>query len=140
MKRFLLYLLLFTGSFTIARAQDAPEDGGKKQQRIEALYVAYVTKQLNLTEVEAQKFWPVHAQFNSEIKTVGMDLPELERQQTMLNIKKKYQERFTNILGSTRSNNFYRLDGEFRKKLVDEIRKRRQENNMIQRPGKRRAF
>ncbi|MFT3909079.1 MAG: hypothetical protein QM737_06595 [Ferruginibacter sp.] len=140
MKRILLYFFIFTGIFSAAHAQDGPDDvGGKKQERVKALYVAYVTKQLNLTETEAQKFWPVHAEFQREIEAVNIDMPELERQQTMLNIKKKYQDRFTGILGSTRSNNFYRLHGEFTKKLVDEMRKRRQQNNnMPLRPGKRR--
>jgi len=140
MKRILLYILLLSGSFSVAHAQEAPEDPAKKQQRMEALYVAYVTKQLNLTEVEAQKFWPVHAQFQTEIKSVNMDLPELDRQQSMLNIKKKYQDRFTNILGSSRANSFYKLHGEFTKRLVDEMRKRRQQNNMNQHPGRRRNF
>ena len=140
MKRILLYFFLLTGSFSAAHAQEAPEDAGKKQQRIEALYVAYVTKQLNLTETEAQKFWPVHAEFQKEIKAVDIDMPELDRQQAMLNIKKKYQDRFTGILGSARSNTFYMLHGEFTKKLVDQVRKRRQQENMNPRPGKRRNF
>ncbi|MEO8771526.1 MAG: hypothetical protein ABI402_15630 [Ferruginibacter sp.] len=135
MKEFVLYILFLTGSFSVAHAQ---EDGGKKEQKIKALYVAYVTQQLNLSEAEAQKFWPIHAEFETEMKGVSIDMPELPRQQALLDIKKKYQDRFTNILGSARSNNFYRLDGEFRRKLIDEIRKRRQENNMNMRPGKRR--
>ena len=140
MTRFLLYILLFTVSASAAKAQEQPpEESVQKKQRMEALYVAYVTRQLNLTESEAQKFWPVHAQFDAEIKAVNTDLPELERQQSLLNIKKKYQDRFTNILGPSRSNNFYRLHGEFTKKLVDEIHKRRQQNNMnSQRPGSNR--
>jgi hypothetical protein len=66
-----------------------------------------------------------------------MDQPELERQQAMLNIKKKYQDRFTAILGSSRSNTFYRLHGEFINKLA-EVRKKRQQN-MHQQPGRRKA-
>ena len=141
MKRILLYILFLTGSFSVAHAQETPEDAGKKEQKIRALYVAYITQQLNLTETEAQKFWPLHAQFESEMKSVSIDLPELDRQQAMLNIKKKYQDRFTGILGSARSNKFYGLHTEFSRKLVDEIRKRRQQNNMNSgRPGKRRNF
>lgn len=140
MKKFLLYTLLFIGSFSVAHAQDGQEDGPKREQKIKALYVAYVTQQLNLTEAEAQKFWPIHAQFEAEMKGVSIDMPELDRQQAALNIKKKYQDRFTSVLGSARSNNFYRLDWEFRKKLVDEIRKRRQQNGLNQRPGKRKNF
>ena len=50
----------------------------------------------------------------------------------MLNVKKKYQGNFIKILGSERSNNFYRQDAEFRKKLVErlkQMRQRKMENN-----------
>ncbi|MBS1742574.1 MAG: hypothetical protein JST81_06010 [Bacteroidetes bacterium] len=141
MKRMLLYFLFFISCFSAAKAQENPGgDEANKEQKIKALYIAYITQQLNLTESEAQKFWPLHAQFESEIKSVDIDLPELDRQQAMLNIKKKYQDRFTTILGATRSNNFYKLHGEFTKKLVDEIRKRRKNNMNQQRPGRRRNF
>ena len=140
MKRFLLYFLISTCGAGVSQAQDAAVDGGKKEQKIQALYVAYVTQQLNLTETEAQKFWPVHAQFDAEVKSVGMDLPELERQQATLNIKKKYQDRFSGILGNNRSNRFFGIDGEFRRKLIDEIRKRRQQNNFNERPNRRKNF
>ena len=139
MKKILLYLLFFTGISSVAHAQEVPEEGPKKQEKIKALYVAYITQQLNLTEAEAQKFWPVHAEFDAEIKAVNIDMPELSREQALLNIKKKYQERFLGILGNNRSNNFYKIDGEFRKKLVEQLRKRRQQN-MNQRPGQRRNF
>lgn len=139
MKRILLYILLLTGSISVAHAQEGPEDPGKKAQNMKALYVAYVTQQLNLTETEAQKFWPLHAQFDAEIKSVSLDLPELERQQKNLDIKKKYLDRFANIIGSPRSNKFYKLKDEFTKKLVDHMRNR-QQNNMNQRPGRRKNF
>ncbi len=141
MKRILLYFLFLTGIFSVAEAQEqTPTDGSNKEQKIRALYAAYITQQLNLTEAEAQKFWPVHAQFDADLKAVSLGIPELERQQAQLNIKKKYQDKFNSILGSNRSNNFYRIDGEFRKKLVDELRKRRQQNNLNQRPRNRKAF
>ena len=142
MKKFLLYFVLMIGSFTVAIAQDQPDvsDPGKKEQKIQALYVAYITKELNLSESEAQKFWPVHSQFESEMKALNdkEDMTELAREEASLNIKKKYQDRFTKILGNNRTDNFYRKDGEFRKKLVERLRKIRQQNNINQRPIRRR--
>lgn len=130
MKKILCILLLcLAQTFGFAQEGMKPGDTGKKEQKIKALYVAYVTQKLNLSESEAQKFWPVHAQFDAELKQVSLDIPELERQQAILNVKKKYQDRFSGVLGTARTNDFYRLDGEFRKKLVEEMRKRRQENN-----------
>ena len=40
----------------------------EKRAKDQALYVAYITQQLSLTEDEAQRFWPVHKQFDDEIK------------------------------------------------------------------------
>ncbi len=138
MKKFILYLLLMMGTLSTVKAQDQPgEDPAKAEQRIEALYVAYVTKQLNLTEAEAQKFWPVHAEFKTEMKAANKpDMPELEREQAVLNIKKKYQDRFSKILGPNRTDNFFRTNDEFRKKLIERLRKIRQ-NNMDHPPRRR---
>jgi hypothetical protein len=128
MKRFLLIAMVLLGSFTTAWAQDGlpDEDDSKKMEKIQALYVAYITKQLNLSAEDAQKFWPVHAEFERDLKGVPANLPELERQQKMLDIKKRYQDRFNKVLGSGRTENFFRKDGEFRRKLVEHLRKMKQ--------------
>ena len=122
MKNFILSLLVFAGF--AAQAQPAND----RQQKVEALYIAYMTRELKLTEDEAQKFWPVHGQFDNEISALKIDATELDRQQAVLNIKKKYQDRFTRILGAQRTNDFFIKDGEFRKKLVERLRKMRQQN------------
>ena len=130
MKKFLFILTVFLGSFSLAKAQDDQQPG--KPKDIQALYVAYVTQQLELTPEEAQKFWPVHAQFEADMKTVKPDLPELDKQQAMLNIKKRYQDNFNRILGPNRCEHFFRLQGEFREKLI-KIRNQRQQNRPLRR-------
>jgi len=119
---------MLLGSFTAVHAQDGlPDiDDDKKLEKIQALYVAYITRELNLSSDDAQKFWPVHAEFEKEIKNVPASLPELERQQRVLDIKKRYQERFSKVLGTGRTENFFRKDGEFRRKLVEQLRKMKQ--------------
>lgn len=124
MKTWILSFILFAGF--AAQAQPATD----RQQKVEALYVAYMTKELNLTADDAQKFWPVHSQYDNEIRTLKLDAPELERQQAVLNIKKKYQDRFTRILGAERTNDFFIKDGEFRKKLIERLKKMRQQNQL----------
>lgn len=121
-----IFLLLSTAAFA------QPGGDGKKEQKVQALYVAYITQELKLTEDEAQKFWPVHAQYDNEIKSLRSEASELERQQAVLNIKKKYQDRFTKILGAQRTNDFYIKDGEFRKKLIERLRNMRQQNMLRQ--------
>jgi hypothetical protein len=135
MKRFLLIFFIFLSSFGLTQAQP-PRGGGdpaKREQKLKALYVAYISQELKLTEEEAQKFWPVHSQFDAEVRGVALDMPELERQQAILNTKKKYQDRFAKILGNDRTNDFFRMDMEFRKKLVERLKNIRQQNNGKQR-------
>ena len=129
------------GSLFAAKAQDdQPGDEAKHQEKIKALYVAYITQELNLNAEEAQKFWPLHAQFETDIKAVKPDMPELDKQQTILNIKKKYQENFNRILGPKRCERFFRMDGEFKRKLLDRIRKQRlEQQRQNQRPKLRRG-
>jgi hypothetical protein len=127
MKRFLLALVVLLGSFAVARAQEGqPEDEGAKLKKLQALYVAFITKELNLSTEDAQRFWPIHSEFEREIKGVSPDMPELDRQQRVLDIKKRYQERFSRVLGSGRTENFFRKDGEFRRKLIQAAQRMKQ--------------
>ena len=98
--KYILILTLLLGSFSVVFAQDNPTgDDITRQERVKALYVAYVTQQLALTPEEAQKFWPVHTQFETELKGVKKDLSELDRQQARLDIKKRYHGNFFALVG-----------------------------------------
>lgn len=97
----------------------------ERAEKIEALYIAFITRELKLTEEEAQKFWPVHTQYDDETRNIKADMPELDRQQAILNIMKKYQDRFSKIIGNGRTDDFFRKDAEFRKKLTERLGKMR---------------
>ena len=130
MKRLCLYLLL--SLFTLSNAYTQPPGGGpppRGGERIEALYIAYITKELKLSESEAQKFWPIQAEFDDEMRSVHKkrNITQLEREEELLVIKKKYQERFVKVLGKTRSDEFYRIDAEFKNKLIDRLRRMREQ-------------
>lgn len=113
--------------------ENQPGDEQAKLERLKALYVAYVTKQLDLTPDEAQRFWPVHTQFENDLKNVNKDLPELEKEQARLNIKKKYQDGFVKIIGTQRFEKFMRLNQEFREKLRKQIQNTHQRQRPIRR-------
>jgi hypothetical protein len=135
MKKYILILTLLLGSLSMSFAQENQAVNEiTKQERIKALYVAYVTQQLALTPDEAQKFWPVHTQFENDLKGVKTDLPELDKQQARLDIKKRYQDNFNKIIGTNRCERFFTMDGEFKRKLMDRVQ--RQGNNS-QRPNQR---
>lgn len=132
MKKIILYISFVLAAFT-ASAQAVSEEvqvNQKKEEKIKALYIAYISQQLSLTPTEAEKFWPAHTQYEADLRAINKgELNELDRQQAVLNVKKKYQNNFNKIIGNERSNNFYRQDAEFRKKLVDRLKQMRQQSN-----------
>ena len=67
MKKF--YLLLVLMSLTaLVKAQDEALNTEKKQQGIDALKVAFISRELDLTPDEAQKFWPIYNQYAKDLK------------------------------------------------------------------------
>ncbi|WP_462222716.1 hypothetical protein [Ferruginibacter sp.] len=137
MKKILFFLTMMIG-FLAANAQTPEEADVKQQEKIQSLYVAFITQKLELSSAEAQVFWPVHNEFDKEVKAVNMNLPELEREQKILDIKKRYEPRFNKILlNPKRVDKLFRLNGEFRKKLVERISRQRANQ---QRPKLRRGI
>jgi len=136
MKKILIICMILF-SFTGAVFAQVPQEADSKQQeKLQSLYVAYITQKLELTAVEAQEFWPVHNDFDREIKGVDINLPELDREQRMLDIKKRFEPRFTRILRSPkRVDMLFRSHGEWRRKLIERLRNR--PNNQRPRPIRR---
>lgn len=123
MKAILLFLSLFT--FLHAGAQPPVKDEKDRKERVEALYIAYITRELQLTETEAEKFWPVHSLYDAELKALPKTLSEIERLEAQLAIKKKYEERFTKVIGKERTDEFFRKDAAFRERLIERLRQKR---------------
>ena len=137
MKR--LYLLMaFVSIAGFARAQeDLPSE--KKQQDIEALKIAFISKELELTPDEAQKFWPVYNQYSKELKTtIKDDADVLDRDEKVLNLRKRYRDQFTKVLGQERMNRIFNAEGRFRQLLIKSMRNQNQRNK-ANRPMQRRG-
>lgn len=113
----LYFMLAFITITCLAYAQDE-QPSEKKQADIEALRVAFISKELQLTPDEAQRFWPVYNQYSVELKTIRQNNPNvLDRDEKVLNLRKGYQEQFIKIIGPQRVNNMYNADGKFRQLL-----------------------
>ena len=69
MKKLLLLVLtiLLTTSSVVAQQQ-------KNRQKIMLLKISYITDALNLTQKEAEKFWPVFNLYTHKIQTLKMSL------------------------------------------------------------------
>lgn len=128
MKKYLLIVSLLAGFLLPAKAQDENKnDGG----RIEALKIAYITRKLNLSTEEAQKFWPVYNKYTDEIRRAQLDSrqnngSELEREEKLLNIRKKYNGEFGKALPLDKVNSFFKVEKEFNGMVQKEMMERRQ--------------
>jgi len=131
MKRFLLFAFLFTAGFTL-RAQNG--------NRLEALKIAYITNKLNLSPEEAQKFWPIYNNYSLELKVARMkamnnNSSEIELDESLLNIRKKYSLQFGQVLPPAKVDTFFKSEKEFGHFVEKEMERRqlkqqlRQQNN-----------
>lgn len=122
--RKIVYLLLLLLPFS-GIAQDGIR--GENRQRLEAIQIAYLTKELSLTTQDAEKFWPVYNKYQDELRGLlknGGDEDVLNRQQKALDIRKKYRPDFVKILGADRTNKLFQAEDKFREMVKRELQNR----------------
>ena len=143
-------MLLF--SIALATAQ---ESRTQRFERIEAEKIAFITKELNLTPSEAQKFFPIYNQYYKDISRLRHEKRDgkLQNQQNLqsqklprnnlnptnrdvlafdakeLEVKKIYRKRFTNVIGQARASRFFEVEEEFRNHLMRELQHRRRDKD-----------
>jgi len=149
-KLYIALLVLMAGLPVAMMAQDdqIPAD---MRERLETYKIAFFTKRLTLSSGEAQKFWPVYDEYTSEQNEVqkkqrqkqnqirralksGTDR-EIERlvdeylqlQKQELSIREKYHAEFKKVLPIRKVAKLYQAESAFKRKLLEEIQKRRQE-------------
>jgi hypothetical protein len=124
MKRFLLVsglaFIFFTGL-----AQNG--------NRLEALKIAYITKRLDLSPEEAQKFWPIYNQYAEELKRTRQDAvrnskSEIELDEALLNVRKKYNTLFSQALSPQKIDIFFKSEKEFGHFVQEEMKRRQLKN------------
>jgi lipase chaperone LimK len=100
----------------------------RTSSRVEALKIAYITKEMNLTESEAQRFWPIYNDYSDELRAARRERRNsgnLDSEEKILNIRKKYESAFTRALDSEKTARFFRAEKDFRKYAIEELRERR---------------
>ncbi len=139
----ILGLIAITSISLIAQ----PEGRG---EQLEAIRAAYITQQMSLTPEEAQQFWPIHNQMNEELTAIRNQQKEIfeshrgdrrfenvsetellaemqrlmELEQQMLTIRKKYHEKFLEVLSPQKVAMLYRAEEEFKRELLRRVRGR----------------
>jgi hypothetical protein len=128
------------GISAVSLAQDDNDAGQKGNgSRIEALKIAYLTKKLNLSTEEAQKFWPIYNEYMGEIRKTRLDARqnqegEIPTEEKLLNIRKKYNGEFGKALSSEKVNTFFKAEKEFGTVLQKELLERRMQKMENRRP------
>jgi hypothetical protein len=140
MKKIILILVMALGISAVSLAQDDNDAGQKGNgSRIEALKIAYLTKKLNLSTDEAQKFWPIYNEYMGEIRKTRIDARqnqegEIPTEEKLLNIRKKYNGEFNKALSSEKVNTFFKAEKEFGTVLQKELLERRMQKMENRRP------
>ena len=129
----LVYILIFVSTFFTAFSQ-----GGKKE-KIEALRVAFITQQLNLSPEESQKFWPVYNEYQDKVKAArkefkavpttfttdkeAQDFLDAETlfKQREVNLYKEYYDKFKKILPIKKVAQLRQAEEEFKKELLKQL-------------------
>jgi len=124
MKRLiLLSFFVFTGFIGIS------QDG----HRLEALKIAYITKNLDLSPAEAQRFWPIYNQYSSELlqarlNAIRNNSTEIELDEAVLNIRKKYSVQFNQVLSPQKVDIFFKSEKDFGRYVQKELERRQMKN------------
>lgn len=135
-----------------------PQEAQSKQDKIKSLEIAYISRELDLTPEEAQKFWPLYNKYTSEVNTLiaerkrkAQDLKgkprtndkvaeaaldkELGYEKKMLEIKTRYKQIFLKAIPARKVGILYRSEREFRNMMIRQMKERR-ENKMMRRQNK----
>lgn len=119
---FLFFLLTLGGGM----AQQAPA----AEEKIESLRIAFLTRQLNLSTDEAQRFWPVYNSYTADAKKIQADLRtgklgQLDFEEKMVELRKSYKGQFTKAVGAEKFEKFLKADREWRDMVRRELERRR---------------
>jgi hypothetical protein len=109
-----------------------------KQATIQALKMAFMTKDLNLSTEEAQKFWPVYNSYIDDLKKIRKESKDdvLAFEEKSLTVKKKYNIEFKKILSTEeRANKVFLADRNFAMFIKKELDDRQKQRNMRQGVG-----
>ncbi|WP_317898545.1 hypothetical protein [Aurantibacillus circumpalustris] len=113
------------------------------RDKVEALRVEFISKSLELTNSEYEKFWPVYNEYNDKIRAIRKnlrhgyrnktdDLSEKEAEQLYYlfvqskqaeaDVHKQYNEKIKSIIGAKKTVKLHVAEEEFRMKVMKSIK------------------
>ena len=145
---FIAFVVFLIGIFT-ASAQNRNQQNGPQRARIDAQKVAFITEQLQLTPEEAQKFWPVYNQYNSQKEDLNKDFMQLTQKfrknvdamtdkdasdlsdsyikhaQKMVDLQKEFHGKMKDVLPPKKLLKLYNVERDFQRLLLQRLGERK---------------
>lgn len=102
-----------------------------KKDELEALRIAFITKQLDLSAAEAEKFWPVYNSYQGDLRRMMREQrekqgSELDFEEKLLNLRKQYRPEFTRAISEQKFDKLLRVERSWGEMLRKELQRRRE--------------
>ncbi len=147
-----IYTIVLFVFFAIGtlNAQPPRKEHPNKKEKIEQLKIAFITKELEFTTDEAEKFWPVYNEMSDKIhekkkeeRKLQMELKEnfetlseadiKSKSQSILNneieqakLKKEYHDKIADVIGYKKATKLLSLEQRFKRELLEQMKGRQE--------------
>lgn len=151
------YIQILIVCLLLTSSMSGQEDNGKynekrkkKRDRVEVKLetkrIGFITKELDLSSDEAQKFWPIYNEFQKKMKSLkeqngakrkkidwenisDEDASQLltdvlEREQAELDLKIRYFKQMESAIPTTKIAKLYIVEKQFKREVLDYVKKR----------------
>jgi hypothetical protein len=119
--------------------------GQPDKDKVEALRVAFISKRLELSGSESEKFWPVYNEYNDKIKAIKKNLRQsyrrkmepltekeaeelyildLQSKQAETDIHRQYSEKLKAIIGVKKVVKLRLAEEEFKREIINSIKEK----------------
>jgi len=132
--RFILHIFIF-----LVLVNSSSAFAQNQKDKVEALRVDYITKRVELSSAESEKFWPIYNEYNDKIKAIRKNLrqsyrkgPEnlsdqeseqlyilfVQSKQAEVDVHKQYNDKLKVIIGARKMVKLHLAEEEFRMKVM----------------------
>ncbi len=135
-KIFVLITVLFSTEQLFAQTE---------RDKVEALRVTFISKKLELTSSESEKFWPLYNEYNDKIKAIKRNLRQsynrkglnasneeaeelyqldIQSRQAETDVHKQYSEKIKTIIGAKKIVKLRLAEEEFKREIINSIKEK----------------
>ena len=142
-------LFVFVAIGTV-NAQPPGKERPNKKEKIEQLKIAFITKELELTTDEAEKFWPVYNEMSEKIQEKKKEERKLQKElkdnfetlseediksksQSILSnelqqteVKMEYHDKIADVIGYKKATKLLSLEQRFKRELLEQMKGRKE--------------